>query len=102
MFTFKYFFEYGFVFKQWTIEFSINEHVQRDLPQILQVVSENEFQIDEAIIAFYQNDQKCMNLFGWTRSGLFFIQVSSFYCTSLYTPRLISEAQVRRQEISND
>ena len=61
-----------FFFKQWTIEFSINEHVQRDLPQILQVVSEKEFQIDEAIITFYQNNQKSLNLFGWTRSGLFF------------------------------
>lgn len=37
------------------------------------VVSEKEFQTDEAIIAFYQNDQKSLNLFGWTRSGLFFI-----------------------------
>ena len=91
-----------FFFKQWTIEFSINEHVQRDLPQILQVVSEKEFQIDEAIITFYQNNQKSLNLFGWTRSGLFFIQVSSFYCSSLYMSRLISEAQMRHQEISND
>lgn len=36
-------FEYGVDLRKQTIEFSINEHVQMDLPQILQAVSEKAF-----------------------------------------------------------